>query len=45
MPDKIFADTNVLIYFISSEENKKAKAKEVIFSGQDVYISSQVITE
>jgi len=45
MPDKVFVDTNVLIYFISAEESKKAKAKEVIFSGQEVYISSQVIAE
>ncbi len=45
MPDKVFVDTNVLIYFISAEEGKKIKAKEVIFSSQEVYISSQVISE
>ena len=45
MPDKIFVDTNVLVYFISAEEDKKAKAGEVIFSGRDVYISSQVMSE
>lgn len=45
MPDKVFIDTNVLIYFISSEEGKKMKAKEVIFSSQEVFISSQVISE
>lgn len=45
MPDKIFIDTNVLVYFISAEENRKVKAKEVIFSGKDVYISSQVMSE
>lgn len=45
MPDKVFIDTNVLIYFISSEEDKKTKAKEVIFSSQEVFISSQVISE
>ena len=45
MPDKVFVDTNVLIYFISAEEGKKIKAKEAIFSSQDVYISSQVISE
>lgn len=27
MPDNVFADTNVLIYFISAEEGKKIKAK------------------
>lgn len=45
MPDKVFIDTNILIYFISAEEGKKTKAKDVIFSSQDVYISSQVINE
>lgn len=45
MPDKVFVDTNVLVYFISAEEGKKIKAKEVIFSSQEVYISSQVISE
>ncbi len=45
MPDKVFIDTNILIYFISAEEGKKIKAKDVIFSSQDVYISSQVINE
>ncbi|MDN3512013.1 MAG: PIN domain-containing protein [Candidatus Jettenia sp.] len=45
MQDKVFVDTNVLIYFISSEERKKVKAKEVIFSNQDACISSQVISE
>ncbi|MBI5213504.1 MAG: PIN domain-containing protein [Nitrospirae bacterium] len=45
MPDKIFVDTNVLVYFISAEEDKKVKAGEVIFSGRDVYISSQVMSE
>lgn len=45
MQGKVFVDTNVLIYFISSEERKKVKAKEVIFSNQDACISSQVISE
>lgn len=45
MPDKVFVDTNVLVYFISAEDGKKIKAKEVIFSSQEVYISSQVISE
>lgn len=45
MLGKVFVDTNVLIYFISSEERKKVKAKEVIFSNQDVCISSQIISE
>ncbi|MBA4349340.1 MAG: DNA-binding protein [Thermodesulfovibrio sp.] len=45
MPDKIFVDTNVLVYFISAEEDRKVKARGVIFSGKDVYISSQVMSE
>ncbi|MFZ3064722.1 MAG: PIN domain-containing protein [Nitrospirota bacterium] len=45
MPDKIFVDTNILVYFISDYEDKKIKAKEVILSSEDVYISSQVISE
>ncbi len=45
MQGKVFVDTNVLIYFISSEERKKVKAKEVIFSNQGVCISSQIISE
>ena len=45
MQGKVFVDTNVLIYFISSEERKKIKAKEVIFANQDVCISSQIISE
>ena len=45
MPDKVFVDTNVLVYFISAEEDKKVKAGEVIFSGQEVHVSSQVMSE
>lgn len=45
MPDRIFVDTNILVYFISSDEGKKVKAKEVIFSSQEVYLSSQVMSE
>jgi predicted nucleic acid-binding protein len=45
MPDRIFVDTNLLVYFISSEKDKKQKVKEIIFSNQEVYISSQVVNE
>ncbi|MBI4684963.1 MAG: PIN domain-containing protein [Nitrospirae bacterium] len=45
MPDKIFVDTNVLIYFISHEKKKKLQARDIIFSSEEVYISSQVISE
>ncbi len=45
MQDRIFVDTNLLIYFISNEKKKKLRAKEIIFSNQEAYISSQVISE
>jgi predicted nucleic acid-binding protein len=45
MPDRVFIDTNILIYFISNEKKKKLGAKEIIFSNQEVYISAQVISE
>jgi len=45
MPDRTFIDTNILIYFISNEKKKKLRAKEIIFSSQEVYISAQVISE
>ena len=45
MPDRIFVDTNILIYFVSGDKKKKIRARDIIFSGRDVYISSQVISE
>ena len=45
MQDKVFIDTNVLIYFISDDIKKKIKAKEVLFSRGEPVISSQVINE
>lgn len=45
MPDKAFIDTNILIYFISSDSDRKAKAREVILGSSDAVISSQVISE
>jgi predicted nucleic acid-binding protein len=45
MPDRIFVDTNLLIYFISNEKKKKQTVKEIIFSDREAYISSQVISE
>jgi predicted nucleic acid-binding protein len=45
MRDRIFIDTNILVYFISDEKKKKLLAKDIIFSSDQVYISSQVISE
>lgn len=45
MPDRIFVDTNILVYFISDDKKKKPPAREILFSSEDVYVSSQVISE
>lgn len=45
MPDRIFVDTNILIYFISNDKKKKLLARDIIFSSEDAYVSSQVISE
>lgn len=45
MPDRIFVDTNILVYFISDDKKKKLKARDIIFSSEEVFVSSQVISE
>ena len=45
MPDRVFLDTNALVYFISDEKKKKVRAREIIFSSEEVYVSSQIISE
>ena len=45
MRDRIFVDTNVLVYFISNHEQKKLQARDAIYSGSEVVVSSQVIGE
>jgi len=45
MPDKAFIDTNVLIYFISNDEVRKATAREAILANPETTVSSQVINE
>jgi len=45
MPDRVFLDTNALVYFISNERKKKVRAREIIFSSEEVYVSSQIISE
>jgi len=42
MPDKAFIDTNVLIYFISSDAARKATAREVLLTCPET-VSTQVI--
>lgn len=46
MPDKAFFDTNVVIYFYSSDEiHKQERALALLDSGSDNIISTQVINE
>ncbi|MBI5408744.1 MAG: PIN domain-containing protein [Nitrospirae bacterium] len=45
MPDRIFVDTNILIYFISNDKKKKLQARDIIFSSEEVFVSSQVLSE
>ena len=45
MPDKAFIDTNVLVYFISSDNPKKATAREALLASPETVVSSQVINE
>ena len=45
MPDRIFVDTNILVYFISDEKKKKLRARDIIFTSEEVFVSSQVISE
>lgn len=45
MRDKIFIDTNVLVYLSSTNEQKKEIAKKLIYSKQGASISTQVLSE
>lgn len=45
MRDRVFIDTNILIYFISDDLKKKITAKEILFSEDEPVLSSQVINE
>lgn len=45
MRDRVFVDTNILIYFISDDLKKKAKSREILFSEGEPILSSQVISE
>lgn len=43
--DKVFIDTNLLVYHISNQEKNKRKAKETFLSSKETFISSQVISD
>ncbi|KJR42785.1 PilT protein domain-containing protein [Candidatus Magnetoovum chiemensis] len=45
MNDRVFIDTNILVYYISSQETKKQKAMALFLSSSECYISSQVVNE
>ena len=43
--DKIFIDTNILLYAYSTEKNKQEIAQNIINTNNNIYISKQVINE
>lgn len=45
MPDKVFIDTNVLVYSLSADKERGAKARETLLSNLEAVVSSQVINE
>jgi len=45
MKDKEFIDTNILIYYSGEEILKQEISKNIIYSDNDLFISTQVINE
>ncbi len=45
MKGSIFIDTNILIYYVSNNLERKSVAKDLIISYDERVVSSQVITE
>ena len=45
MKDKIFIDTNILLYAYSTEKNKQEIAQNIINTNNNINISKQVINE
>ena len=45
MKDKIFIDTNILLYAYSTEKNKQELAQNIINTNNNIYISKQFINE
>lgn len=45
MPDRAFIDTNILIYSLSADEDRGAKARQTLLSSFEAVVSSQVINE
>jgi predicted nucleic acid-binding protein len=45
MQDKIFLDTNIILYAYSMEQHKQKIAEDILNKYDDIYISKQVINE
>jgi predicted nucleic acid-binding protein len=45
MSDKIFVDTNILIYFYTKTEKEKLDVLEKLLEKSDLVISTQVLNE
>jgi predicted nucleic acid-binding protein len=45
MPDKVFIDTNILVYSLSTDDDRSAKARAALLSSTEAVVSSQVINE
>ena len=41
MPDKVFIDTNILIYSLSADDDRGAKARQTLLSSTEAVVSSQ----
>jgi predicted nucleic acid-binding protein len=45
MNERVFIDTNILIYLYSDDETEKQKKSQVLFDKYDCFISTQVLNE
>lgn len=45
MKDRVFIDTNILVYSISEEGEKKSKSRDIFLGEHKIFISSQTINE
>lgn len=45
MEGRIFIDTNLLIYYVSDNQQKKEIVRDLLLSAKRISVSSQVITE
>jgi len=45
MQDRLFIDTNLLIYYVSNDTSRKTVVKDILVDNENIIISSQVIIE